>query len=103
MSVRMEAQNSVCQTDDWHIVSHPKTIEVVQALSSPARIIILELLNDGPIRQYELAKLMRRVTGKKYDDTVLRYHLQQLARAGLIGSKNRSRVSSKGKDDLPHR
>ncbi len=39
------------------------------------------------MRQYELAKIMREVTGKKYDDTVLRYHLQQLKRAGIIDSQ----------------
>jgi len=75
------------RTNDWQTVPPSKAIEVVQALSSPVRAVILKLLERGPIRQYELAKIMREITGKKHDDTVLRYHLQQLERAGIIDSQ----------------
>jgi DNA-binding transcriptional ArsR family regulator len=75
------------RANNWRTVPPPKAIEVVQALSSPVRAVILKLLEKGPIRQYELAKIMREITGKKYDDTVLRYHLQQLRRAGIIDSQ----------------
>ncbi len=75
------------RTNNWRTVPQSKAIEVVQVLSSPVRAVILKLLERGPMRQYELAKIMREVTGKKYDDTVLRYHLQQLKRAGIIDSQ----------------
>jgi len=75
------------RTNDWRTGSPSKAIQVVQALSSPVRAVILKLLENGPIRQYELAKIMREITGKRYDDTVLRYHLRQLERVGIIDSQ----------------
>jgi DNA-binding transcriptional ArsR family regulator len=39
-----------------------------------------------PIRQRRLAQRLREITGKRYGDSALRYHLKPLVDAGLVRS-----------------
>jgi hypothetical protein len=49
------------------------------------RQAIFELLERGPLRQFEFTRIVSERLGKKYSIADLRYHLELLERAGLIG------------------
>ncbi|MEM3519898.1 MAG: winged helix-turn-helix domain-containing protein [Candidatus Hadarchaeales archaeon] len=72
-------------TEGWTTVSPEAAGEICAALANPLRRKILELLDEGPLRQKELLNLLGEATGKKGGVKSLLHHLRILERAGLIG------------------
>lgn len=72
-------------SDEWRTVEREKAAALARALADPVRRAVLQLLDHGPIRQFELAQAVSQALGKRYGDSLLRYHLRPLERAGLIG------------------
>jgi hypothetical protein len=69
-------------------VSAPNPGEIIRAVSSDDRQLIIKMLREaetGYIQQYRLQQLIRKQTGKRYPDTVLLHHLKKLFEAGLVG------------------
>jgi DNA-binding transcriptional ArsR family regulator len=84
--------------EGWKTVDSPGLeIEIFRAMVHPIRRSILELLDEGPIRQADLTKLIKRETGRRYDTATLIHHLELLERAGLIGHRDLSRGGAKVK------
>jgi len=73
---------------EWQPVKLSKaTSTICRALSDPIRATIFELLDEGPVRQIDLAKLVNEATGRRYDVASIIHHLDLLKRAGLIAYK----------------
>lgn len=68
----------------WQVLSEEAGMKITKALANPIRRAIFKLLDEGPIRQFELAKKVGKSFGRKYPQTFLRHHLNELASAGLI-------------------
>ncbi|MEW6592395.1 MAG: winged helix-turn-helix domain-containing protein [Candidatus Hadarchaeota archaeon] len=72
---------------EWRTVdSSELSAEIYRALSDPVRAKIYAILDDGPVRQIELARLVSRAIGKRYDVSAILHHLELLEKAGLISS-----------------
>lgn len=63
------------------------TATICRALSDPIRATIFELLDEGPVRQIDLTRLVNEATGRRYDVASIMHHLDFLKRAGLIAYK----------------
>lgn len=63
------------------------TATICRALSDPIRATIFELLDEGPVRQIDLTRLVNEATGRRYDVASIMHHLNFLKRAGLIAYK----------------
>jgi len=72
-------------SDEWQTVEDDQAAALVKALDDPVRRAVLRLLDHGPMRQSELAQVVSRALGKKYGNSLLRYHLHPLERGGLVG------------------
>lgn len=70
---------------------------MTRALANPIRRDIYDELDAGPVQQSALAQRVSGKLGRKFSNALLRHHLQQLERAGLIGFETSSRVSGKVK------
>lgn len=72
--------------EEWKAVKVPKEMaKIFRALGDPVRAIIYDLLDQGPIRQVELTRLLRAAVDKKYDVAAVMHHLDIMKGAGLIG------------------
>lgn len=71
--------------EGWQTVEGGQAAELAKVLADPVRRAVLQLLDHGPMRQFELAQVVSRALGKRYGDSLLRYHLHPLERAGLVG------------------
>lgn len=69
---------------EWKTESPDTVAAIYRALDDPIRLIILELLEDEPIRQIDLTRLVNKATGRKYDVASIMHHLNLLEKAGLI-------------------
>lgn len=70
--------------EGWQVLSEDEGMKVAKALANPIRLAIFKLLDEGPIRQFELANRVGKTFGRKYPQTLLRHHLRELAEARLI-------------------
>jgi DNA-binding transcriptional ArsR family regulator len=70
----------------WETVAEPRAAEIVEAQTDPVRRLIIELLDYGSMRKFELARYVHRILGKKYSRSLIQYHLKVLERTGLIGT-----------------
>lgn len=71
----------------WQTIDSPEiSAAIYRALYDPLRAIIYELLDEGPIRQIDLARRVNRATGKRYDVSSILHHLKLLEKAGLVAS-----------------
>ena len=61
-------------------------MDIMHAQVDPVRRVVLELLDYGAMRKFELARYIHRILGRKYSRSLIQYHLKHLERAGLIGS-----------------
>ena len=75
----------LAEGDGWQSVDEAKVAAVIRALDDPVRRAVLKLLDQGPIRQFELANAVSDALGKKYGNSLMRYHLKPLEQVGLIG------------------
>jgi len=70
---------------EWQTVELPQAAAAIHlALSDPIRSTIFEFLNQGPIRQIDLARLLSEALGRKLDVSSIMHHLDLLKNAGLI-------------------
>jgi len=73
---------------EWQSVKLSQaTATICRALSDPIRATIFELLDEGPVRQIDLTRLVNEATGRRYDVASIMHHLDFLKRAGLIAYK----------------
>lgn len=73
---------------EWqHVKLSQATATICRALSDPIRATIFELLDEGPVRQIDLTRLVNEATGRRYDVASIMHHLDFLKRAGLIAYK----------------
>ena len=82
---KSEASKLVLEADEWKTADGNAAEALVRALDDPVRRAVLKLLEQGPMRQSELAYVVSKAMGKVYGDSLLRYHLDPLERAGLVG------------------
>ncbi|MEM2878924.1 MAG: winged helix-turn-helix domain-containing protein [Candidatus Hadarchaeales archaeon] len=87
MEVRKEGKEKIFIDEEWKILEPPEAFRVAEALSDPLRQWIYTELDSGPLRQAELAKRASRVFGRNITNPLLRYHIAQLERAGLVRSE----------------
>lgn len=66
----------------WKDVEKP--LDVFRALGHPIRKRIFELLDESPLQQSELQRILERESGKRIDPAGLLHHLKHLEDAGLI-------------------
>jgi len=72
----------------WQTVESPEAATAIyRAMDDPLRVTILELLDEGPIRQIDLVRLVSRTTEKKHDVSAILHHLDLLEKAGLVASE----------------
>ena len=73
---------------EWQSVKLSQaTATICRTLSDPIRATIFELLDEGPVRQIDLTRLVNEATGRRYDVASIMHHLDFLKRAGLIAYK----------------
>jgi predicted transcriptional regulator len=70
--------------DEWQTLELPEALRITQALAEPMRQWIYIELDRGPLRQADLAKRASEVFKKRVTNVLIRYHIQQLERAGLV-------------------
>ncbi|MFN4133846.1 MAG: ArsR/SmtB family transcription factor [Candidatus Hadarchaeales archaeon] len=70
--------------EGWVTVPPESAGEIYTALANPVRRKILDMLDEGPLRQKELLNLLREATGKRAGVKSLLHHLAILEKAGLI-------------------
>ncbi|MEW6222599.1 MAG: winged helix-turn-helix domain-containing protein [Candidatus Hadarchaeota archaeon] len=71
----------------WKEVESQEQAEIIhRALGDPIRATIYSLLDDGPIRQIDLARLVNKVMKTSYDVSAILHHLELLEKAGLAAS-----------------
>ncbi len=77
------------KTGGWTTVdSTDKANAVYRAMDNPVRRKILELLDDGPIRQIDLMNVLNRTIGRRYDAAAVIHHIKILERAGLVDHRD---------------
>ncbi|MEM2875172.1 MAG: helix-turn-helix domain-containing protein [Candidatus Hadarchaeales archaeon] len=84
MEVKKEGKEKLFSEEDWKTLGPQEAFRVAEALSDPLRQWIYTELDGGPLRQSELARRASRVFGKHITNPLLRYHIAQLERAGLV-------------------
>jgi DNA-binding transcriptional ArsR family regulator len=73
---------------EWQTVESPDLAATIyRALDDPVRATIFGLLDEGPIRQIDLARMVNAATGKRYDVSAILHHLALLEKAGLVASE----------------
>jgi len=70
--------------EEWQTLSLPEALRITQALAEPLRQWIYLELERGAVRQADLAKRASEVFRKRVTNVLIRYHIQQLERAGLV-------------------
>lgn len=70
--------------EEWRTLELRESFKVVEALADPTRQWIYQILEQGPLRQAELAKKASDHFKKKITNVLMRYHLQKLSEAGLV-------------------
>ena len=71
---------------EWKTAPDSQALDIMRAKTDPVRSLLLELLEFGSMRKFELARYVHRILGKKYSRSLIQYHLRLLERAGLVGS-----------------
>jgi DNA-binding transcriptional ArsR family regulator len=69
----------------WQEVPPPQESDVAQALTNDIRRTIMQLLDRSAMREYKLVELVNRMLGKRYRESLIRYHLRKLRQANLVG------------------
>jgi DNA-binding transcriptional ArsR family regulator len=73
------------RVERWETVQSPEEeVAIYRAMDHPLRRTILDLLDEGPVRQIDLAKLIGKTTGRRCDAAALLHHLEILEKAGLV-------------------
>ena len=73
---------------EWQTVESPDLATTIyRALDDPVRATIFGLLDEGPIRQIDLVRMVNQATGKRYDVSGILHHLELLEKAGLVASE----------------
>lgn len=70
--------------EEWRTLSEEQAAEVMRVQADPVRRLILELLEYGALRKFELARYIHTILGRKYSRSLIQYHLRLLERAGLV-------------------
>jgi len=71
--------------------------KIYHVMDDPLRLIIYEALDEGPVRQIDLARRVSRTTGKNYDVSAISHHVSLLEKAGLVASQDFSGRQTKVK------
>jgi DNA-binding transcriptional ArsR family regulator len=72
----------------WQTVESQDSVAAIhRALDDSIRVTIFRILDEGPIRQIDLAKLVNEASGKSYDVSSILHHLELLEKAGLVASE----------------
>jgi predicted transcriptional regulator len=100
-----EPIHAIERAGGWKTVeSFGEEIAIYRAMNNPLRRTILNLLDEGPIRQVDLAKLIGKATGRRCDVAALLHHLEILEKAGLVshadfsGRKTKIKIIYRTKD-----
>jgi predicted transcriptional regulator len=70
---------------DWQTISGPREADVARAWTNNIRQVIMQLLDRSAMREFKLVKLVNQKLGKRYRESLIRYHLKKLKEAGLVG------------------
>lgn len=81
----------------WKTVEPGEMLTVAKALADPLRLWVYQELEKGPVRQVDLARRASESFNRVITDTLLRYHLQHLARAGLVRFEEEPGVPKKAR------
>lgn len=71
----------------WREVSGERLLNLAALVADPIDRAIIEALRENhrhPLRQYEVAKRVGELTGKRCEDPLVRYHLRRLERLGVV-------------------
>ena len=71
----------------WKEVSDERLLNLVALVADPIDRAIIEALRENhrrPLRQYEVAKRVGELIGKRCEDPLVRYHLRRLERLGVV-------------------
>ncbi len=93
------------KTGGWaNVDSQERVAAIYRAMDNPVRRKILDLLDDGPIRQIDLMNVLNKEIGTRYDAAALIHHIGILEKAGLVdhedlpGKKTKVKMIHRTKD-----
>ena len=71
-------------SESWQPVDLQGLFKIAEALSDPIRQWAYTVLEQGPMRQAEMARKASEKFGRKITNILMSYHLKKLEEAGLI-------------------
>lgn len=75
--------------EGWQTVKSKESEAAIhRAMDHPVRRKILELLDEGPVRQIDLTRMIGKETQRRYDAAAIFHHLRILENADLVGHED---------------